>query len=338
MRGSAAVPYNIAIVLDATASMASSDPNCGGLTREQCAMRGVQTLLAELYPCSATYSTCPTDGTNSVDRVSLFTYPNITVGTQQYEYLLAGNPIIPVYSFPVAGAGTYAPSGSSTPTYQVTTWLNDFRTSDSTSGANPLSGTSNLVKAVNGNTQFGGSGSTVSMKDPGGQGTYFAGAIYAAQAALVAEKVLFPDSQNALIILSDGDANSKYYTTPRQHGNSSSSGTNQMASTDVSGTAITGTGIYPSYNNQCAQAVTAAGAARTAGTKVFTVAYGAANSGCSTDSPTISPCTAMSNMADAGNFYSDTCSGAAPAVGIAAMFADIGSSFTVARLIPDSVN
>ena len=93
MRGSAAVPYNIAIVLDATASMASNDPKCSNRTKEDCSMRGVQTLLSELYPCTATYTTCPTDGTNSVDRVSLFTYPNITVGTQQNEYCGAsGNP------------------------------------------------------------------------------------------------------------------------------------------------------------------------------------------------------------------------------------------------------
>src|SRR5947209_16775504 len=67
--------------------------NAASLTKEQCAMRGVQTLLAELYPCTATYSTCPTDGTNSVDRVSLFTYPNITIDTQKNEYCGAsGNP------------------------------------------------------------------------------------------------------------------------------------------------------------------------------------------------------------------------------------------------------
>ncbi|HEY3628852.1 MAG TPA: pilus assembly protein TadG-related protein [Terracidiphilus sp.] len=340
MQGSAAVPYNVAIVLDATASMASTDSKCSNLTRLECAKRGVQTLLGKLYACTSSYATCPTDGTNSVDRVSLFTYPNITVGTQNKEYCAAsGAPNIPVYSFPVAGASSYAPSGSTTATYQVVNWTNDFRTSDTTSGTTTLNSASNFIKAVNGNTKFGGSGSSCGgMQDPGGQGTFFAGAIYAAQSALVAEQALHPDSQNALIVLSDGDANSKYYTTPKQHGNSSSSGTSQMASTDVNGTAITGSGTYPSYNNQCAQAVTAASAARTAGTKVFTVAYGAANSGCSTDSPAISPCTAMQNMASPGGFYSDTCSFAASATTIDQIFADIASSFTVARLIPDDVN
>jgi Flp pilus assembly protein TadG len=345
MRGSAAVPYNVAVVLDSTASMASNDANCGNVSRVQCAMDGVQTLLAELYPCSQTYATCPTDGSNSVDRVSLFTYPNITVGTAKAEYCGGGSLNIVPYSFPVAGASTYAPSGSTTSTYQVVPWLNDFRTSDTTTGKNPLAGSSNLVSAVNGNTSFGGTGSCSGLQTPGGEGTFFAGAIYAAQAALVAEQAAYPNSQNALIILSDGAANSQFYTSPHQNGNTHttppSGKSNQMASTDVNGTATTGSGTYPSYNNQCAQAVTAAQAATTAGTKVFTVAYGASTtaSDCSTDIPAITPCTTMQTMAsNLGDFYSDTCPNAMPATTINQIFADIGASFTVARLIPDSVN
>ena len=47
----------------------------------------------------------------------------------------------------------------------------------------------------------------------------------------------------------------------------------------------------------------------------------------------------MQTMAsNSGNFYSDTCPHAMPAAGINQIFADIGASFTVARLIPDSVN
>ncbi len=342
MRGSAAVPYNVAIVLDSTASMASNDPNCTNLSRVQCAMNGVQTLMAELYPCSETYATCPSDGSNSVDRISLFTYPNITVGTAKSEYCGGGSLSIVPYSFPVAGASTYAPSGSTTATYQVVPWLNDYRASDTSSGISPLASASNLVKSVNGNTSFGGTGSCSGLQTPGGEGTFFAGAIYAAQAALVAEQAAYSGSQNALIILSDGAANSKYYTTPKQVGNSSSSGTNQMASKDVNNVAITGSGTYPSYNQQCNQAVTAAQAANTAGTKVFTVAYGSttSTSDCPTDNnPAISSCTAMQNMAsNLGDFYSDTCTTAQPAKTIKQIFANIGSSFTVARLIPDSVN
>jgi hypothetical protein len=46
----------------------------------------------------------------------------------------------------------------------------------------------------------------------------------------------------------------------------------------------------------------------------------------------------MQNMASPGGFYSDTCSFAASATTIDQIFADIASSFTVARLIPDDVN
>jgi Flp pilus assembly protein TadG len=342
MRGSAAVPYNVAIVLDSTASMANNDPNCGNISRVQCAMNGVQTLMAELYPCTQTYATCPTDGSNSVDRISLFTYPNITVGTAKSEYCGGGSLNIVPYSFPDPTASTYAPSRSTTATYQVVPWVNDYRASDTTSGKSPLAAGSNLVTAVNGNTSFGGTGACSGLQTPGGEGTFFAGAIYAAQAALVAEQAAYSGSQNALIILSDGAANSKYYTTPKQIGNGSSSGTNQMASKDVNNVAITGSGTYPSYNQQCNQAVTAAQAANAAGTKVFTVAYGSTTntSDCPTDNnPAISSCTAMQNMAsNLGDFYSDTCTTAQPAKTIEQIFANIGSSFTVARLIPDSVN
>ena len=41
---------------------------------------------------------------------------------------------------------------------------------------------------------------------PGGEGTYYAQAIYAAQAALVAQQDANPGSSNAMIILTDGDA------------------------------------------------------------------------------------------------------------------------------------
>jgi len=325
-RGSASVPYNVAIIVDSTNSMHNPDSNCGSLSRVQCAMEGVQTLLAELYPCTQTYVTCPTDGTNSVDRVSLFTYPNIKVGSEVKEYcVLAGtppsntitkDPDIPVYSFPVAGANSYDTTGL-TATYQIAPFTNNYRGSDTTSGTNPLSDTSsNLVKAVNGNSSFNGTSSCQGMQPVGGQGTYFAGAVYAAQASLTAERNLYPDSQNALIILSDGDATSSQ---------------SQMSS------GATNAGTYPSYKSECGQAVTAAQAATTAGTKVFTVAYGASTSGCATDTGTYkNPCKTMQDMAsNGGDFYSDTCAGAMPATTIKQIFSDIGASLTVSRLIPD---
>ncbi len=124
------------------------------------------------------------------------------------------------------------------------------------------------------------------MQSPGGEGTYYAGAIYAAQASLVAAKAANPGSQNVMIILSDGDSNA--------------------SKAQLAGSASTTSGVYPSTKNQCHQAVTAAQAATAAGTMVYTVAYGADSSGCSTDSPSISPCQTMQQMAsDSAKFFSD---------------------------------
>jgi hypothetical protein len=46
------------------------------------------------------------------------------------------------------------------------------------------------------------------MSGPGGEGTYYAGVIYAAQAALTAEATANPGSQNIMILVSDGAATS----------------------------------------------------------------------------------------------------------------------------------
>ncbi len=50
MRGSISSPYNVAIIIDTTASMASKDNDCGNITRLACALAGVQVLLNDLSP------------------------------------------------------------------------------------------------------------------------------------------------------------------------------------------------------------------------------------------------------------------------------------------------
>ena len=162
----------------------------------------------------------------------------------------------------------------------------------------------------------------------GGEGTYYAGAIYAAQASLVAEKTANPGSQNVMVIISDGDAGT--------------------TSTDLPGASTT-TGTYPSTKKQCAQAVTAAQAAVKAGTRVVTVAYGAESSGCTYDtSPAITPCQTMEDMAsDSQDFYSDytaaggdsSCvSASQPTTSLNQIFTDIATSLSVPRLIPNNTN
>jgi hypothetical protein len=337
MRGAVAAPFNVAIILDTTASMNSndSDSQCN-TTRLSCALAGIQVFLHDLNPCGASVVTCgavtttttnnmPTASVaNSVDRVSLFVFPAITVGTISDDFdCSASNPTSKPYPFPAAGASSYVPANpivSTTPTYQVIGFASDYRASDTST---TLSSSSSYVEAVNGKTGCTG------IAAPGGQGTYYAGAIYAAQSALVAEKAANPGSQNVMILISDGDA----------------SASSSALATGTPGYSAT-SGIYPSIKQQCHQAVTAGQAATAAGTKVYTVAYGADSSGCSTDtSPSITPCAAMLAMASAPqDFYSDytaqqgsgNCiSSSQPTSSLSQIFTDIAGDFTVARLIPN---
>jgi Flp pilus assembly protein TadG len=320
MRGAVAGPYNVAIVVDTTQSMTSNDNSTTCTTsRISCALGGIVTMLKVLDPCAA--SGCGGSASNgnfpnAVDKVSIFTYPNITPTTVVHDSDCTGKSISPApYTFPSATATTYVPT-TGVATYQVIGYDSDYRSSNT---ATTLSTTSTLSDAVG-----AGVSTCPAMQALGGQGTYFAGAIYAAQASLVAAQAANNKTQNVMIILSDGDAS-------------------------ASGSAMTGasttSGVYPSTKNQCAQAVTAAKAATTAGTQVFTVAYGALTSGCSTDSPSISPCTTMENMAsDGSKFFSDytsvkgsTCTSAAqPTTSLNQIFTEIAGSLTLSRLIPDN--
>jgi Flp pilus assembly protein TadG len=327
MSGAATTPYNVAIIVDTTASMkdTDSDSQCS-TTRLACSLSGVAVLLRQLYPCLSSEASCGTVTANpngggmvahSVDRVSLFTFPNPTVGTISKDWTCpTSNPTIEPYTFPAASASSYAPSGSSTPTYQIVGYSSDFKTSDTSSS---LSTSADYIIAI------GGKSGCNEIGNPGGEGTYYAGAINAAQASLVAEAAAYPGSQNVIILISDGDAGTT--TSGALPGASTTSGT------------------YPSTKQQCHQAITAAQTAATAGTRVYTVAYGAESSGCGTDSPSITPCQTMQQMASAAQyFYSDytatggtsACvSASQPTTNLNQIFTDIAGSFTVPRLIPN---
>ena len=86
MRGGAPGPLNVAIIVDSTASMNStdSDSNCAS-TRINCALAGVQALLNNLSPCFISQSSCGTatngNVANPVDRVALLTFPAVTTAT-----------------------------------------------------------------------------------------------------------------------------------------------------------------------------------------------------------------------------------------------------------------
>jgi hypothetical protein len=328
MKGSSSAPYNVVMIVDTTASMndSQSSPDCN-TTALSCALAGVQVLLQNLSPCPATLTNCGTatngNVANSVDRVSLLTFPAVLATTAVNDYNCSGsNPTIEPYATPFP----------STSTYQIVNFSSDYRTSD---GATSLNPNSNIVEAV------GGSSGCPGMKAPGGEGTYYAQVIYAAQAYLVAEQAANPGSKNVLILLSDGSANAVCST--------SSGGV--CTAGPMTGASTTST-TYPSALQQCAQAIAAAQAAWAAGTRVYSVNFGAEATGCTTDtSPTIAPCQTMLQMATypSGStsttyFSDDPSSGVDPSCVAAArptsslnqIFQAIAGDLTYAKLIPNN--
>jgi hypothetical protein len=193
-------------------------------------------------------------------------------------------------------------------------FFSDYRTGDQYSTAatsRTLNTNSLLVKMVGGM-----SGCTGIQVMPSGTGTFQAGPMYAAQAALTAEKVLYPVASNVLILISDGAADT--------------SGDSQFAtgSGSVAGTPtpLIYTGHYPtSGKDDCQQMIQAAQDIHAAGTQVIAIAYGAPNTRCGvsplnfdtdiwatgknvpfTTVSQLTACVAIENVADSSkDFYSD---------------------------------
>ena len=338
-RGATNSQYNVAIVIDTTASMNTqdSDANCGN-TRIYCALQGVQTLLESLSPCtpSGTGSTC--SGGGAFDTVSIFTFPNIQANEASDDTTCpTSNPNIPNYYTPAIGATWSTPTGTAA-TYQVTSYLYNYSSTGKPGGS--LNTSSPLAIAVGASTTKNCGG----LQAPGGDGTYYAAAIYAAESSLMAAQSANPGSENALIILSDGDADSSKITV---------SGTVEKAGYTYKSGAPALNVSYPATTDQCQQAIDAAKFATWQGTTVYTVAYGAASSGCASDTTGplgskngLSPCTVLQDMASApGDFYSDAtasqnkgqCTSASnPNLNLSQIFKAISTSFTVSRLVPNA--
>lgn len=331
------IPYNIALIIDTTPSMSDSDSSCGsGQTQLGCALQGAQTLLSSLDP--------------SLDYVSLFTFPNFPVNNAQDDYNCSGQSPTPSsapnpYIFPVYNATTLSSSpwytyttkttgsgrnqktttvqNETDETYQVVGFKTDYKTSDTSS---TLNSSSDLVKAV-------GGVSKCSSMQTGYNDTYYAGAVYQAESALLAEQASRGDgSENVIIFLSDGNAtasmNSPNTGTLSVVGSVDWNGAEtDMATNDTADdgsttntanmtsqyNGATNSGTYPSYVGQCGQGIDAANYATKEGTTVITVSYGSpttssgsgykSNSGnCGSDvnagnHRNVSPCTSLEDMA-----------------------------------------
>lgn len=360
-------PWNIVILMDTTASMGDADSGkqCSG-TQESCALAGLRVLLSDLSPCASDLSSC--GSSPAVDSVSLMVFPAVTTGTAANDYTKgAGDPTIVPYSFPNASPA-YAPtlpftSSSAGPgsnlvnglgTYEITGFSNNYLTSDT---ATTLNTSSDIVIAA------GGTSGDSGLQTPGGEGTYYAQAIYAAQAELEAQQAANSangiQSQNAMIILSDGDANACNSSANTSADGSACGSGKSSQITAASGT-LNGTGTntsvnYPSALGQCGQAVVAAQYATSQGTTVYTIGYGAETSGgCTTDqkytatagswpSSGTQPCNALAAMASTpADFYSDDGDGCAATnttnanfTQLTQIFRAIVSNLTAARLVPN---
>ena len=383
-------PWNVAIIVDATDSMVTNnDSNCGSttVTRFQCALNGVSTLLQAVTPCAtASKSSCTTSIANF--RVSLWAFPNVyrsqvsddwgcantipghlpytmdnTQATSYNQLLYSGAADYATYEV----TGPYTSSALSTSTSLPTDadangFLSDYYDPTTTNG---LNSSSVLVKAIG----AASSGCAHAMNTDGGESTYYGSVIYAAQAALDAEWKAY-GGQNAMILLSDGQANA---------------GSGKLATGTVTPTgdgiaSLTSTGVYPSLTDECQQAIAAAQSAATSWTsgsttypasRVYAVAYGSESTGCTgssgTDSSTLSsvstsklnqsytissgsnqltPCITMENIASSLNyFYSDynqsgsasSCQDSSHTVTqLNDIFLAIASDFTTPRLLPNN--
>ena len=181
-------PLNIVVVVDTTASMNNADKNCGttgvsGQTRLDCAKLGVRSLLG----CVNGTGPCNLDP--SVDSVGLMIFPGLKSSTPlSREYNCNSD---------ITSSSTAAYNAS--PVYSIIPLSNSYRSGGSTS----LNGAgSSLVKAIDWTDGVGCSSSSYGLESPGGQGTYYAGALAAAQASFPSGS----DKQNVIILLSDGDA------------------------------------------------------------------------------------------------------------------------------------
>lgn len=380
-KGAGAQAWNVAIIVDTTSSMNTQDTNCGTVpgytgrgepTRLHCELWAVQQLLQDLKPCPDSFTTCPASGSAAVN-VSLWTFPNPTTATVGNDTNCSGtNPTIQPYTFPssLPTATNYSPgtyiSATTTgtgrnqkttyttynTTYAVTTTGSGSSSTPSYTNGYRSSGTDTSLNSGVGVVQaVGGQSGCTGVSAPGGESTYYAAVLYAAQASLLAQQASeLPavQSQNAIILFSDGDAEA------------GSGNMVNTASQTCSGCLVaTSSGTYPSWKNECQQAITAASTIAGQGTRIYTVAYGSESSGCSTDSPRLAPCSAMEQMnsgwsqpannpANADTyFYSDAnqsgsgsnCySGTNKAVtDLPSIVLAISQSLELARLVPSSV-
>ncbi len=345
-KGGTGTPYDIMMVLDTTASMASTiDTGCtvpglsGSPTAEQCAQYGIQQLLGSLDPCSTSLSSCGSVSggsvSNPVDQVGVMAFPGICSATST-GVTTGSCPAATTLTSTIANT-TYAPpdyscpstnppiaSYNNSPEYLILPFQSDYRTSD-TIGS--LNSNSNIVKAVG-----AGVGTCSGVQAPGGEGTFYAGAIDAAQAYLTANAR--PNVQEVIILLSDGDATA----SSTQMGGSVTSYSSTAECTQAGASAATAKATSNPYTTSLK-------------TLIYTVSYGSETTGCTSGEAAgyTTPCLTMQNIASSPSatyFFSvqqtvsgttsTVCGGARPDTSLNQVFTSIAGDLTSSRLIPNN--
>jgi Putative Tad-like Flp pilus-assembly len=356
-KGVGAPPFHIMVVLDTTASMGTgTDTGCTqngtSYTPEQCAQYGIQTLLAQLDPCYGGVVTCtggsnPGTVANPWDQVGLMVFPGLCSSTN--SGVTTGNcPAVAAAGLTNTSANsTYAPGDygcpstappiaayNNNPEYLLLPFQENYRgNSASVSDTSGLNTSSNLFDAIGAGTNNCG------VKTPGGVGTFYAGAIQAAQDYLTAYNT--PNVKNVIIILSDGNATA---TAANMGG-----AVKEVYGPCASATApCTATHIYPA-TSECTQAVQAAQYAQGKGTVIYSVSYGSETTGCTSETGSSSyktPCATMQGMSslplsqyffsvpDSTTANGTVCTGAVSLTKLSQVFSNIAGQLTVSRLVP----
>ena len=156
-------PWNVAIVIDATGSMSTTDSNCGSVTEFQCALNGIQAMLGSTNPCKAGANSCTNSAANF--HVALFGFPEVSTASVTKENACSSfsTPSFQIYALPSTTATSYTAieyeeasnhSNTFTSTYEVTLGASDADANgfvsdyyDPTQSKN-LNTSSSIVKAI----------------------------------------------------------------------------------------------------------------------------------------------------------------------------------------------
>jgi hypothetical protein len=344
------------LVMDTTASMGSgSDTGCvagsmSSYTPENCAQFGVQTLLSGLSPCASNLANC--GSSPAVDQVGLMVFPGLCSDTAtgiHGSQASGGNCPNTTTLTNTTANPTYAPDDflcpatdppianyNNNPAYLILGFsgnntAQNYRLSDTAA----LNQSSDLFKTVGAGTNKCG------VPTPGGEGTFYAGVITAAQQYLTANHT--NGIQDVMILLSDGDPTA----------NGTQMGGNVKQTVTFAGM---NNGLY-STTAECTQAVNAANYAKSykqadgKSTVIYSVSYGSETTGCTSGetAPYTTPCATMQGIASVPNsqyFFSvpnsttkggTICTGAVPITKLDQVFVAIKTDLQGSRLIPNSV-